>query len=173
MIDEDMHQEAFAALQRLSARDQTAGALQPGLPASRIVAYAQRQDAILDLEVERALRRHAGARALYAAALGRVAVASSLSVAAAADHVTERRIGDWHLEILEETDDVPWLILRASEGTAKITMMELRLPDGTGRRLDLGLPIDGVFQLPLDPGFAEMVGLIDWLRDPATEIHLL
>lgn len=173
MTDEDLHQEAFTALQRLSARDEAAGAPQPGLPASRIVAYAQRQDALLDLEVERALRHHAGARALHAAALGRVAVASSLSVAAAADQVTERRIGEWHLEILEETDDVPWLILRAPEGAAQITMMELRLPDGTGRRLDLGQPIDGVFQLPLDPGFAEMVGLIDWLRDPATEIHLI
>lgn len=173
MIDENIHQEAFMALQRLSAREDMSGSHGPGLPASRIVAYAQRKDAILDLKVERALRHHAGVRALHATALGRAAVASSVSVAAAADQLTERRIGDWNLQILEEADDVPWLIIRAPEGAAEITMIELRLPDGTGRRLDLGLPIDGVFQLPLDPGFAETVGLIDWLRDPATEIHLI
>lgn len=173
MIDEDMHQEAFMALQRLSAHDESVVPGQLRATASRIVAYAQRKDAVLDLEVERALRRHAGARALHAAALGRVAVASSLSVAAAADEVNERRIGDWHLQILRETEDVPWLILRAPEGGAEISMMELRLSDGTGRRLDLGAPIDGVFQLPLDPKFAEMAGLIEWLQDPATEIHLI
>lgn len=173
MIDEDTHQEAFMALQRFAARDEIEGCRQPDLAASRIVAYAQRKDAILDLEVERALRSHAGARALHAGSLGRVAVASSLSVAAAADQVTERHIGDWHLEILQEADNAPWLVIRGPEGAAGITMMELRLPDGTGRRLDIGAPIDGVFQLPLDPRFAEMVGLIEWLRDPATEIHLI
>lgn len=161
------------ALQRLSASDDRAGSEHLGATASRIVHYAQRQNAIFDLEVERALRHNAGGRTLYAAALRQVAVAASLSVAAAADQVTERRIGDWHLEILEETDNVPWLIIRAPEGAVGITMIEMRLSDGKGRRLDLGLPIDGVFQLPLDASFAEMGDLIDWLRDPATEIYLI
>jgi hypothetical protein len=173
MIGEDMHLEAFMALRRLSARAERAGSGQSGPIASRIVSYAQRKDAILDLEVERALRYHAGARALYAEALGRVAIASSLSVAAAADEVSERRIGDWHLQILQENDDLSFLVIRAAEDGEEISMMELRLPDGTGRRLELGAPIDGVFQLPLDPEFAELADLIEWLKDPATQIHLI
>jgi hypothetical protein len=96
-----------------------------------------------------------------------------MSVAAAADRVTERRIGDWRLEVVEEMGDMPWLVIRAPAGAVAVTMMEIRRPDGTGRRLNLGTPIDQIFQLPLDPGFAELAGLIEWLQDPSTEIHLI
>jgi hypothetical protein len=173
MIDENTHREAFVALQHLATSYDSQGSHKSGPTASRIVAYARRSNATANLTVERVLRSSPGARAVYAAALGRAAIASSLSVAAAADQVTERRIESWHLQILQEADNSLWLIIRGPEDAAEISMMELRLPDGTGRRLDLGAQIDGVFQLSLDPGIAEMVGLIEWLRNPATEIHLI
>jgi|SRR6056297_838016 hypothetical protein len=173
MINEELHFEAFAALQTLRSSGDTADSQSPGLFASQIVAYARRGDAIVDLKIERVLRSSAGARDLYSAALGRVVRASSMSVAAAADRVTERQIGRWHLEIVEEADGLPWLVIRGPEAGDTISMMEIRRPDGTGRRLHLGTPIDKVFQVPLDPGFAEMAGLIEWLRDPSTEIHLI
>jgi hypothetical protein len=138
-----------------------------------IVAYARRPIVTSDLVIERALRTHQGARRLHAFALGQVARASSLSVAAAADRVTEREIGNWRLVIIEEQSGCPWLVLHAPPGAAPVTMLEMRRPDGEGRRLDLGVPIDNIFQLPLDLGFAELVGLIDWLQDPLTELHLL
>lgn len=170
---DDLHLAAFAALQdfRLlfSDRNETSASV----TAAMIVAYARRRTATADLAIERAIRTQPGAWRLHALALGQVAQASSLSVAAAADKVTERQIGDWRLELIEERDGFPWLVLHAPPGAAPVTMLELRRPDGEGRRLDLGAPIDNIFQLPLDPGFAELAGLIDWLQDPLTELHLL
>lgn len=169
----DLHLAAFAALQDfrdLASADEEAPS---GVTAAMVVAYARRATVTADLAIERALRSLPGARRLYALALGQVARASSLSVAAAADIVTARWIGDWRLELVEEHGGFPWLVLHAPPEAAPVKMLELRRPDGEGRRLDLGVPIDNIFQLPLDPGFEELAGLIDLLRDPLTELHLL
>lgn len=173
MLNEDTHLRAFAALQDLRVVSEAADRPMSGLSASRIIAHARRKDATADLQVERALRASPAARQLYAFALGRNVRASSLSVAAAADQVTERHIGTWRLEIVEETGGMAWLVIHVLEKGPAITMIELRRPDGSGRRLHLGTPIDKVFQLPLDPEYAELAGLIDWLHDPATEIYLI
>lgn len=167
------HLVALAALQDFRELASTRAEAPSGLTASMIVAYARRATVTSDLMIERALRTHPGARRLHAFALGQVALASSISVAAAADRVTERAIGNWRLEIIEEHGGFPWLVLHAPPGAAQVTMLEMRRPDGEGRRLDLGAPIDNIFQLPLDIRFAELVGLIDWLQDPLTELHLL
>jgi len=171
--NDDPQLKAFAALQDFRTLGSDSLTRPSSVTASMIVAYALRKTATADLFIERALRAQPGARRLHALALGHVARASSYSVAAAADRVTERQIGDWWLEIIEERDGVSWLVLRAPAGATPITLLEMRRPDGEGRRLNLGEPIDNVFQLPLDPGFAELAGLDDWLQDPLTEIHLL
>jgi hypothetical protein len=169
----DLHLAAFAALQdlRSSMPGQAGTAL--SITASAIVSYARRRTVTADLAIERALRQSPGARRLYGHALGQFARASSLSVAAAADRVTARTLGAWRLEILNETAGFPWLVIHAPHGALPITMIELRRPDGSGRRVELGQPIDRIFQVPLDPGFEELAGLVDWLEDPSTEIHLL
>ena len=169
----DPHLVALAALQDFRELAAASAEAPSGVTASMIVHYARRATVTADLMIERALRTHPGARRLHAFALGQVAWASSLSVAAAADRVTERMIGDWRIEIIEEQSGFPWLVLHAPPGAAPVTMLEMRRPDGEGRRLDLGEPIDNIFQLPLDIGFAELVGLVDWLQDPLTELHLL
>jgi len=173
MIHDETHLQAFAALQDLRVASEAAERPMPGLSASRIIAHARRNNSTADLQVERALRASPAARQLYAVALGRIVRASSLSVAAAADQVTERRVGTWRLEIVQETDGMAWLVIHALDQGPVVTMIELRRPDGSGRRLHLGTPIDQVFQLPLDPEFAELAGLIAWLQDPATEIYLI
>jgi hypothetical protein len=170
---DDSHFTAFAALQNfhalLSDREESHSAV----TAAMIVAYARRATVAADLAIERALRMQPGARRLHAIALGQAARASSLSVAAAADRVTQRLIGDWRLELIEEVGGLPWLVIHAPPGAVSVTMLEMRRPDGEGRRLDIGVPIDNVFQLPIDSSFAELAGLIELLQDPMTELHLL
>lgn len=170
---DDPHLSAFTALQNFHALVSDSEEAHSAVTAAMIVAYARRGSVTADLAIERALRIQAGARRLHALALGQIARASSFSVAAAADRVTERQIGDWLLVLIEEHDGIPWLVLHAPPGATPVTMLEMRRPDGEGRRIDLGAPIDNVFQLPLDPDFAELAGLIDWLEDPLTELHLL
>ena len=172
-VDEELHRHAFAALQaRRAAADEGSGT-RP-VPASRIVAYARRGDAMADLALERALRAEPGLQRLYRRALAGVAQASSIRAAAASGtQVTHRRIGAHRLEIVTEADDMPWLVLRLAEGAAPVTMIELLAPDGTARRLALGAPIDGVIQLPLDPAFPELAGIAGLIGDPGSEIHLL
>ena len=171
--NDDPHLAAFAAIQDFRALVSDHQAAPSGVTAGMIVAYVWRRNVTADLAIERALRLRPGARRLHALALGQAARATSLSVAAAADRVTERWIGDWHLEIQDEPGGFPWLVLHAPSGADPVSMLELRRPDGEGRRLDLGAPVDRIFQLPLDPGFAELAGLIDWLQDPLTTLHLL
>lgn len=170
---DDLHLAAFAAIQDVRDLASVRDDARTGVTAGMIVAYARRTTVTADMTIERTLRMQPGARHLHALALGRVARASSLSVAAAADKVTERRIGDWRLELIEERGGFPWLVIHAPLDAAPVTMLEMRRPDGEGRRLDLGAPIDNVFQLPLDPGLTELAGVIDWLQDPLTELHLL
>lgn len=172
-VNEELHLSAFEALQemRKGAEAETTSDL---VPVSKVVAYARRTDCTADLALERSLRRNDGLRAVYRRALSGVARASSLRAAAAAEaQVARRAVGDYVLEIVREFEDMSWLVLRIPEGAAPVTMIELRGSDGAGRRLDLGQPIDGVLQLPLDQGFAELAGIADLLSDPATEIHLL
>jgi hypothetical protein len=172
-IHTELHLVAFASLQDLRASSPSTPATVASITASAIVSYARRTTVTADLAIERALRLNPGARRLYGHALGQIARASSLSVAAAADRVTARMLGAWRLEIVSETASFPWLVIHAPHGAPPITMIELRRPDGFGRRVELGQPIDMVFQLPLDPGFEELAGLVDWFEDPSTEIHLL
>jgi len=169
----DPHLAAFAALQNFRALTLDWPEARSGVTAAMIVAYARRATVTADLAIERTLRVQPGARRLHTLALEQAARASSYSVAAAADRVTERQIGDWRLELIEERDGFPWLALHAPPGGAPVTMLEIRRPEGNGRRLELGAPIDNIFQLPLDPNFAELTGLIEWLQDPLTELHLL
>lgn len=170
---ENMELQAFVALQDLRAAGES-GCAAGRIPASRIVAYARRGDSTVDLALERALRHELGLRRLYAKALGGIAIASSPRAAAASEaRVTRRSIGAHSLEIVSEADGIPWLVIRLAEGSAPVSMIELRRPDGTGRRLDLGAAIDGVVQLPLDPAFPEIAGVADLIGDPATEIYLL
>jgi hypothetical protein len=170
---EDSHFTAFAALQNFHGLLSDSQEERPGVTAAMIVSYARRKNAIPDMAIERALRARPSVRRLHSVVLGQVALASSLSVAAAADRVTERQIGDWRLELVDEQCGFPWLVLHAPPGAAPVTMLEMRSPKGEGRRLDLGAPIDNIFQLPLDPNFPELAGLVEWLLDPQTELHLL
>lgn len=169
----DHHLSAFSALQDFRAalcqRDHALSAI----TASAVVSYANRHTAVADLEIERALRNLPGARRLFGFALVKIARASSWSVAAAADRVTERNVGAWRLEIIDESDGCPWLVIHSPPDVAPVVLLELRRPDGAGCRLDLGQAIDSIFQLRLDPGFEDLADIADWLQDPLTEIHLL
>jgi hypothetical protein len=170
---DDAHLAAFAALQDLRILVSDRAKAPEGVTAAMIVAYARRGTVTADIAIERALRAQPGARQFHAIALGQIARATSLSVAAAADRVTERQIGDWRLQLIDEHGGFPWLVIHAPHGAPPITMIELRRPDGSGRRVELGQAIERIFQVPLDPGFEELSGLVDWLEDPLTEIHLL
>ena len=173
MSDDDRHLVAFGAMQRLRSDRFDAEHDHKKNMASRIVAYGRRMDSLVDLQVETELRRSAAARMLYVASLSRVVTASSVSVAAAADRVTVRYIGEWRLEILEEADGTSWVVIHGPDRNSRVSMIEIRRPDGVGRRLGLGTPIDGVFQLQLDPKFEELADLRAWLRDPGSEIYLI
>ena len=179
--EEEMHLQAFQALQ---AAREVAQVIEGGQPsaasgegvilASRVVTYARRADSTADLALERALRERPGLRLLYTRALSGMALAASPRAAAASEaRVMQRRIGDHLLEIVPEADGMAWLVLRLADGAPAVTMLELRGPDGTGKRLALGEPIDGVIQLPLDERFPELAGLTELIGDPGTEIYLL
>ena len=167
------HLRAFSAIRDTRAAMETSTQASEGVIASVIVAYARRETTTANLNIERRLRQSAGARALYAKALGHVAQASSRSVAAAADLVSARRVGAWQIEIVDEPDNGAWLVIHAPEGVDPIKLIELRRPSGEGHRLNLGEPIDQIYQVPLDPRFEELSDLLGWLRDPFTEIHLI
>ena len=174
--EDDLHFQAFHALQ--ATRDVidtvAAGANAAAIPASRIVAYARRADSTADLALERAFRSAPGLQLLYRRALSGVAQASSMQAAAASEtQVTERMIGPHLLEILPEADGLSWLVLRLADPAPAVTMLELRGPDGTGRRIALGEPIDGIIQVPLDEGFPELAGLAALIGDPGCELYLL
>jgi hypothetical protein len=169
----DSHFEAFAALQAIRSVSGAAPARSKELTASHIVSYAQREDSVADMLIERALRNSQATRTLYLGAIRKRARAFSLSVAAAADRVTERHLGEWRIEIVEEASGSHWLVIHAPRGSSMNAMIELRRPDGSGRRLELGQPVDRVFQLVLDPAFEEVAGIVEWLQDPLTEIYLL
>ncbi len=175
---DDLHLQAFHALQAHRAAMQSAvaeaGSATAPIPASRMVAYARRADSTADLALERALRERPGLRLLYARVLSGIAVAASPRAAAASDaRVTQRRIGEHRLEVVPEADGLSWLVLRLADGAGAVTMLELRGPDGTGRRIALGAPIDGVIQLPLDEAFADLAGVAQLIGNPGTEIYLL
>jgi len=175
-VDDEMYLQAFVALQEMRAATETEPQV-PGMAAvtaSQIVAYARRDTSVADFRVEAALRNDAAMRLVYRKALSGIAQMASLRVAAASEaSVAQRRIGEHQLEIMTEADGMAWLVLRLADAYKTITMMELRAPDGSGRRIALGEPIDGVIQLPLDPAYPELAGLSDLIGNPATEIYLL
>ena len=173
---DDLHFQAFVALQdiRLVAEQGYQEENLQSLPASRIVAYARRRDSISDLHIERSLHQEPGLSLLYRKVLSSAAHAVSLrAIAASGSRVTQRLIGDHSLEIVSEADDMQWLVLRLADTRSKVTIIELRGPNGEGRRVELSEPIDGVIQLPLDAEFPELAGIVDLIADPATEIYLL
>ena len=172
MSETEAQETAFAALQELRA--QPSPGAKALVPASRVLAYARRETDLVDLGIERVLRHSPGLGLLYRAGLTEHARAySDCAAAAAGGRITQRQVGPYSLEVLEEEDDaIPWLVIRIPDGAPPVSMIELRTRDGDGRRVELGQPIDAVLQLPLDPGFPELAGLIDWLRAPDTEIYL-
>lgn len=171
--------EAFAAARLLHEQytrwvgDKSTGALQPRIPASRILACATSATQVADMAIERVLRSEVAARELYLHALSGAAVAESPVALAASDAtIAERRIGETTLRLASEAG-VDWLILTPSETTSALRALEMRTRDGEGLRLRLPTPIDGVMQLPLDPAFPELVTAAALLRDPQTRLYLL
>lgn len=173
-VRSDLQQSAFAALQEMRGEGGVDSTAPRSISASRIVAYARRENTVSDLTIERALKEQPGLRRLYLSALSRSAIASSpLAAAASEAKLTERFVGEYQIEIFEEEEGPPWLVVRIPEDAVEVSTMELRRPDGTGQRLNLGQPVDGVLQLPLDPDFEELVDVLELLNDPMTAIHLI
>lgn len=172
--DTQVHKSAFSALRDLRETTLHEATASDRYPASVVAEYARREETTADLGIERGIRAHEDLRRVYSAAIRQVARYSSLRAAAASGtRVTERQIGVYTLEMISENDDFPWLVIRIPEGAPPVKLMELRKPDGDGCRLDLGQPISQVLQLPLDPGFPELLEVERLLGDPETEIHLI
>lgn len=172
--DTQTHQSAFSALRDLHETTLAQANVSDRYPASVVAEYARREQPTADLGIERAIRAHEDLRRIYSAAIRQVAQYSSIRAAAASGtRVTERKIGVYTLEVISEDNSFPWLVIRIPQGAPPVKILELRKPNGDGCRLDLGHPIDHVFQLPLDPGFPELSDVERLLGDPETEIHLI
>ena len=170
--------EAFAALR--DARAMAEAATSPGaagISAARLWHHAAREGGAIDLRIERHLRRHRGARAVYARALAaRAEGFSPMAAAAASARVQERRLGPHRLQLIDE-GGITWLTLTPGEGTrleaGRRYGLEALGADGSSQRIDLGAPIDGVLQVPLEPRFADLAKLQALLERPDSAVYLL
>ena len=170
--------EAFTALR--DARALAEAAAMPGaagVSAAHLWHHAAREGDAIDLRIERHLRRHPGARMVYARALAaRAAGFSSIAAAAASDRVLARRLGPHRLQLIDE-GGITWLTLTlgdvAGAEAGRRYALEALGADGSSQRIDLGAPIDGVLQVPLEPRFAELARLKALLERPDTAVYLL
>lgn len=138
-------------------------------------AHARREPgAPVDFAVERALRTDPEAGRLYRRLLSIDAVAYSETAAAAYDNsATHRRIGDFDLDVVEEDDAPPTLIIqmlagaRTAPGTIEVVSIEgvVRLP--------LPAPVDGhiVMDLPRQDAQRDLLRLM--LANPHAGVYLL
>lgn len=170
----DLEIEAFIGARIM--REQTARTQQRvdrRIPASHIIAYARNNQPTLNLAIERMLLQSASTRALYTAALEHNALGvSRVAIAAADELLPERSFGHAHLKVVEDAGN-DWLVLTLGEQKLIPHLMEVRRRDGVGARIRLPEPIGGIIQLPLDPGFPEMVILREMLCDPQSMLFLI
>lgn len=173
--------EVFAALQQASAtehlEDELDGsgerkAVRTEPTASEIVAYARRQANTADFRIEARLRTSPRAYRIYTEALRSTgAFHSELARAAASGGEVVRWVDRYRVRLIDERLSKVLLIDVPSDLTAP-DAIEARTPDGAGARVQLGLPIDDMIQLSLDPRFPELDALRIALEDPTSEIFL-
>ncbi|MCB1359494.1 MAG: hypothetical protein KDK53_24275 [Maritimibacter sp.] len=179
MADQDFeaHLRDYAALQEaraLSERREThAEATGHTIPASRIIAYARRADAVADFAVERALREQPSLRRIHDKALVAHAVAHSpRAIAAAGATQVSRMVGAHRVELIEEAGGA-YLVIHLGSGTASVDTIEVRTPDGSGGRVKLGSPMRGIIQHRLDPDKSEQAAILTALVRPDAAIYFM
>lgn len=163
----------FAAFRDAAELAEAGDDIEAGIPASRLIAYARREDAVADLALERHLRANAAARRIHDRALQARAVAqSNMAMAAAGGTQVTRVIGAHRLEVIEEAAGV-YLVIYLGSGAPVPDAIEVRGVDGGGARLTLGAAMGGIIQLRLDLNKAEPKALHDALVRPDSSVFLL
>lgn len=163
---------SFAARQAQAAlAENPASFLSPSL--GHILCYATRPDALADLQIERSLRDNPHWRRLYLDHLRKQSTAwSDLARAASEAVLLSRDIGPNRLELIDVAGDAI-LLITLSDPQPGTYVIEARLPEGNGVRLDLGQPIGTALQILLSEDFPETKTLKDLLQRPETILFLI
>lgn len=173
--DEETHFQLYCAVSDRNAVEDLARTAPPSslVPVSSLCSYAERADGLFDLKIERLLREQPMARSVYSKAVGNMASSYSLMAAAAGGaRANTRVVGNYKLEIVDE-EEIAYIVLHQTSEDEHARWIEVRSPDGRGGRAELGEPIGGVIQLPLDPRVAELREIDEVIRQPDTQIFLL
>lgn len=147
----------------------------PSVSRADLWAHARRQPgAPVNFAAERAIRTDADADRLYRRLLSLQAVALSEMAAAAYDSsATHRRIGSFELDVVEEDDAPPALIIQMlPDAAAAPTLIEVVSIEGVVR-LPLPAPVDGhiVMDLPRQDAERDLLRLM--LANPLAGVYLL
>ena len=163
----------FAAFRDAAELAEAGDDIETGIPASRLIAYARREDAVADLALERHLRANAAARRIHDRALQARAVAQSdMAMAAAGGTQITRSVGAHRLELIEEDEGV-YLVIYLGAGTPIPGAIEVRNTAGDGARLALGAPMGEIIQLRLDLSKPQPKAFHDALMRPDSSVFLL
>jgi len=162
--------------------DRAAGAV----PAAAAVSAAdlwrhatRRPGEPIDFAVAKALRDDADAAARYRKMLSGVAVASSpLALAASTTGGGGRTVGDFRLELVEDTPNLPPLLILSAvaagldEADGMPGEIEVFGMDGPVR-VELPPSVRGHIQMVLDPGDPDHQRLRSLLTEPTAEVFLI
>ncbi len=173
-VDEE-HLRLFAALQDAAAISGagTRKGREGVTPASQIVAYARRRDAVVDMSIERLIRTSPVARQIHAQALIAGALAQSpIAMAAAGGTNVVRYLGPHRVELIEDAGG-EFLVIHLGPGSEQPVAIEARDPEGEGSRLVLGEPIAGILQMRLDISGPEVRAFRDALARTDSAVFLI
>lgn len=146
----------------------------PGVSFARLLAYAERDaNAPADFALEQALRRDASVALRFRRILeGRAIAMSHMAMAAASGLYPERRVGGYHLRVVDEGDAL-YVVLTSPKTDTQLPIALELLGEADRERLPLPTHVRGHITVPLDrtlPSYARLKAL---LRDPHTILFLL
>ena len=171
--DDDDRLSRFSAYRDATELAEPGADAATGIPASRLIAYARREDAVADFALERHLRLNEAARRIHHSALGVRALAQSdMAMAAAGGTQVTRSVGAHRLELIEEDEGV-YLVIYLGAGTPIPGAIEVRNTAGDGARLALGAAMGEIIQLRLDLSKPQPKAFHDVLMRPDSSVFLL
>jgi hypothetical protein len=149
---DEQHFERFAA--RLFLDDLEHGPEPERLPvtAMRITRYALGEGAVVDLDVEREIRRNPRARKLFLGLLDRSALGTGIEAAASSDDARRVfEVSGYRIEVVKEEDGT-YIVVQLPDPNTRPSAIDVRSSvTGEGIRVDLPAPISRAIQLYLDP----------------------
>lgn len=166
---EKKHKEAFCNL-RFAREMQVQSGIEPSNPSiGQLIRYASSPVQSPSAVMEELIRANHRVFRLYLLALSIFSIGVSERAAAASDgFIRTRYVGPVRVEVVSSKGQ-DWLIISSDESSLEnVSWIEARSESGAGVRVDLGRPVNGVFQLRLDRSSSQLTTFCDYFSSPST-----